>query len=103
MDVVESAGQPAGVAIERPAAEPGVAGPAVPGDDPVVQREPQRRQVLVGRRDGRQAFEHGAQVVAEEADQAAEERRGVGRDERRPVEPGDEPACDGERVGSGRR
>ena len=103
MDVVESAGQPAGVAIERPAAEPGVAGPAVPGDDPVVQREPQRRQVLVGRGDGRQAFEHGAQVVAEEADETAEERRGVRGHERSPVQAGDEPACDGERVRSGGR
>ena len=104
MDVVEPAGQPAAVAVERPAAEPGVAGPAVPGDDPVVQREPQRRQVLVGRGDGRQPLEHGAQVVAEEADEPAEERRRVGRDDERcPVEAGDEAAGDGERVRSGGR
>ncbi len=50
VDVVEPAGQPATVAIERPPAQPGEAGPAIPGDDPVVEREPERRQVLVRRR-----------------------------------------------------
>ena len=38
VDVVEAAGQPATVAVERTAAQPGVAGPTVPGHDPVVQR-----------------------------------------------------------------
>ena len=57
MDLVEAAGQPPTVAVERPAAEPGVAGPPVPGDDPVVEREPERRQVLVVGRDRRQPLE----------------------------------------------
>ena len=103
MDVVEPAGQAAPVAIERPAADPGVAGPPIPGDDPVMERKAERRQVLVDRRARGQALEDRAEVVAEEADQAAEEGRDVGRDERRRVEPGDQAAGDGEGVGSGRR
>ena len=103
MDVVEPPRQPAPVAVERSPADPGVAGPTVPGHDPVVEREPEGRQVLVDRRDRRQPLEAGAEVVAEEADEATEERRDVGRDERRPVEPGDQPAGDRERVRPGGR
>ena len=80
-----------------------MARPPIPGDDPIVQREPQRRQVLVGRGDGRQALEDGADVIAEEADQPAEERRRIGRDDDRPVEASDQSAGDRERVGAGRR
>ncbi len=63
------------VAVRSPAADPGRAGPAVPGDDPVVEREAERRQVLVVGRDRRQPLERVAQVVAEVADEAAKERR----------------------------
>ena len=98
MDVIEPAGQPSAVGIERPSAQPGVPGAAVPGHDPVVEGEPQRRQVLVGRRDLGQPFQRGAQVIAEEADQAAEEWRGVGGDDRRPVEPRHQPPRHRERV-----
>ena len=80
-----------------------MAGPPVPGDDPVVEGEPERREVLVRRRDGRQPLEHAAQVVAEEADQPAEERRRIGRDDEGAVEAGDEAARDRERVRAGGR
>ncbi len=103
MDVVEPAGQAARVAIERPAADPGVAGPPIPGDDPVMERKPEGRQVLVDRRARGQPLEDRAEVVAEEADQAAEEGRDIGRDEPRRVQAGDQPAGDREGVGSGRR
>ena len=43
MDVVEPPREPAAVPVERASAEPGVTGPAVPGDDPVVEREPEHR------------------------------------------------------------
>ena len=99
MDVVEPAGQAASVTIERPAADPGVAGPPIPGDDPVMERQPKRRQVLVDRRARGQPLEDRAEVVAEEADQAAEEGRDIGRDERCRVEAGDQAARDGK--GSG--
>ena len=103
MDVVEAARQSSAVAVERPPAEPGVTGPPIPGDHPVVQREAQERQVLVGRRDRRQAFEDGAEVVPDEADQPAEKRRRIGR-ERRPasVQPGDQAARHREWVRTGR-
>ena len=78
-------------------------GPPVPGDDPVVQGEAQERQPLVVGRDRRQPLEGVPEVVAEEADQPAEEARRVGRDDDRPVEPGDEPARDRERVRPGGR
>jgi len=42
-----------------------------------VQREAERREPLVVRGQGRQAFERVAEVVAQEADQAAQERRGL--------------------------
>ena len=86
VDVIEPARQAASVAIERATADPGMARPPVPGDDPIVEREPKRRQVLVGGRDGRQPLEDRAEVVAEEADEAAEEWRRIGRDDDRPVE-----------------
>ena len=60
----------------RPASQ-AVADPAIPGDDPVVEREPERRQFLVVDRDRRQALEGVAKVVAEEAHEAAGERRGL--------------------------
>ena len=78
-----------------------MAGPPIPGDDPVVEREPERRQALVVGGDRRQPLEDVAEVVAEEADEPAEERRRIGRDDGRRVEPGDEPAGDGERVRPG--
>ena len=67
-----------------------------------MQGEAKRRQVLVGRDDGRQAFQDGPEVVAEEADQPAEERRRTGRDDDGTVEARDQPAGDGEGVGAGR-
>ena len=103
MDLVEAAGQPALVAVQRPASEPGRPRPAIPRHDPVVQREPQRRQLLVVDRKRRQPLEGMAEVVPEEADEPAGERRGFGGEWRR-VEPGDEAARYGERVRSrGRR
>ena len=101
MDVVEAASQPALVAIQGPAGQPGRPGPAIPGHDPVVQRA-ERRQLLVVGRDGRQALEGVAEVVPEESRQPAGEWWGI-RGERRRIEPGDEAARDGERVRSGRR
>ena len=101
MHVIEPAREPAPVAIERPAADPGVPRPPIPGDDPVVERESQRRQVLVLRSERGEPLEHGAQVVAEEADEAAQERGRVRRDEDRPIEARDEPPGDRERVGAG--
>ena len=98
MDVVQSASQATRVAVQGAAAQPGVTGPAVPGHDPVVERQPQRRQVLVGGHDGRQVFERRSHVIAEEADQPAQERRGVGRHDDRAVEARNEPAGDGEGI-----
>ena len=54
----------------------------VPGDRPVVQREPEDRQVLVHAGDRRQPLEPPAEVVAEVADEPARERRRSAR--RRP-------------------
>ena len=90
VDLVEPAGQPPTVAVERPAAEPGVAGPSVPGDDPVVQRQAERRQALVLRRDGGQPLQHVTQVVPEEPDEPAEEpaARRPGRRASGPAGPG---------------
>ncbi len=104
MDLVEASGEAPRVAVERPSGQPGVSGPPVPGDDPVVQREPQHRQALVVHRDRWQTLEGMPEVVAQEAHQAAGEPRGVGGHDDRPVEPGHEPAGDGERVvpGGGR-
>ena len=101
MDVVEPSRQPSPVAIERPPAEPGVPGSTIPGDHPVVQREAERRQVLVRGRDRRQPLEDRAEVVPEEPDEAAEERRRVGRHDRA-CDRGAPPAGGRRRTGPGR-
>ena len=103
VDVVESAGEASGVAVERATADPGMPRPPIPGDDPVVEREPERRQALVVRGDRRKPLQGVPEVVAQEPDEAAEERRGVGRDDRGRVQAGDEPARDRERVRAGGR
>ena len=104
MDVVEAPRQPPTVAVERPAAEPGVAGPPIPGDDPVVEREAEQRQLLVGGCDRRQPLEAAPEVVAEEAGQPAEERRRVGGRRRRRRRGGRRARrAHGERVGARRR
>ena len=99
MDVVETAGQAARIAVERPTTEPGVAGPAVPGDDPVVQRQPQERQVLVRRPRSRGGVRARPEVVAEEPDQPAEEAWGVGGHDHRAIKASHQAAGDRERVG----
>ena len=103
VDLIEPSRQPPPIAIECAAAEPRVSRPPVPGDHPVVEGQSEGRQVLVGWGDRRQPLERGAEVVAEEADQAAEERRRVRRDDDRPVEPRDKPARHRERIRTGRR
>jgi len=50
-----------------------------------MEREPERWEILVGRRDGGQALQDGTQVVPKEADESAKERRCAGVDDRRPV------------------
>jgi hypothetical protein len=78
-----------------------------------VEREAERWQVLVGRGDGRQTLEGATEVIAEEPDQATQERRRIGRrigpGGARPglepvlrpdVEPGYQAAGDGERIGA---
>ncbi len=62
-------------------------GPPVPGDDPVVQSEPERRQTLIVERDRRQPLQHVPQVIAEEPDKAPEEPRRIGGDDRCGIEP----------------
>src|SRR3954471_5073131 len=57
VDAVEPADQAEPVAVERPSGEPGVARAPIPGHDPVIEREPERRQVLIGRGDRRQMLE----------------------------------------------
>ena len=111
VDVVETAGQTSSVAIERPAAEPGMTGPPIPGDDPVVEREPKRRQALIVDRDRRQALQDVPEVVAEEPDEAAEERaarrparpasRRDGRARRRATANGSGPAAGDSRTATG--
>ena len=78
MHVVETARQPPRVAVERTPREPRMTGPPVPGDDPVVQSEPERRQTLIVERDRRQPLERVPQVIAEEPDKASEEPRRIG-------------------------
>ena len=97
--------EPLRVAVDGPAADPGRAGAAVPGHDPVVEREPEQRQALVVGGDRRQPLEGVAKVVGEVADEPAEERRCVGIRWRRRgrVEAADQAARLGERVGPGRR
>ncbi len=103
MHVVEPTSQASPIAIEGPTADPGMARPPVPGDDPIVEREPERRQVLVGRRERGQALEDRADVVAQEADEPAEEWRRIRGDDDRPIEAGHEAARDCERVRPGGR
>ena len=77
MDLVEAASQPALVAIQRPAGEPCRPRPAIPRHDPVVEREPKRRQLLVVDRNRWQVLEGMAKVVPEEAHEPAGEGRGL--------------------------
>ncbi len=67
--------EPPDVPVEGPTAEPGPAVAPIEGDRPVVEREPQRGQVLVVDGDQGQSLERVPQVVAEEADEPADERR----------------------------
>ena len=76
-----------------------VAGPAVPGDRPVVEREAQHRQVLVHARDRRQPLEPAAEVVGEVADEAA---GNGGAAPRRPVPPAGERPTASSRASSAR-
>ena len=85
--------------IDGPPAEPRPAVAAVPGDDPVVEREAKERQLLVGRGDRGQSLEAPPEVVAEEPGEAAEERRRPGRLDRVAVSRAEQPARAGERVG----
>ena len=104
MNVIEPAGESPTVAIERPSAQPGEPGPPVEGDDPVVQREAEWRQVLVGSGDRWEPFQRSPEVVAEEPHESAEESRRVGGDDHRRVQPADQAPRDRERVRSrGRR
>ena len=66
-----------GVAVQRPAPDPGRARPPVPCDHPVVEPKPEEGQALVVGRDRWQALQRVAQVVGEVADEPAEERRRV--------------------------
>jgi GNAT superfamily N-acetyltransferase len=103
VDVVEPSRQASPVAIECPAAKPGVAGSTIPGNHPVMQGQAERRQVLVGHGDRRHPLEQRAQVVPEETDESAEERRCVGRHDRCAIEARDEAPRDRKRIRSGRR
>ncbi len=99
--LVEPAGEATAVAVEGPAADPGEAGPPVPGDDPIVQGEAKRWQSLVIDGDGRQALQRVPEVVAEEAHEAAEEAGRIRRDHDRPIEATEEAPGDGERIRPG--
>lgn len=98
MDIVESAREPPPVAVERAATQPGMSGAPIPGNDPVVERQPEQRQILVGPGDGGQTFQAGAKVVAKEPNEPAKERRRICGDERRAIKALDEPPRYGERV-----
>ena len=100
VNVVQAARQPAAVPVEGAATDPGMAGPAVPRHDPVVEGQAEQREVLVRRRDRGQALERRTKVVSEEPDEPSEERRRTGRDDDGAVEPGDQPPGDRERVGA---
>ena len=76
-NLLEAPVEPRRLAIDRATAQPGGTGPAVPGNDPVVEGEPHLGQVLVVIRAGWQSLEPPAEVVAKEADEAADERRQV--------------------------
>jgi hypothetical protein len=64
-----------------------------------MERQPERREILVGRRDRGQPLQDGAEVIAEEPDEAAEEGGCIGRDDDRPIETRHETPGDRERVG----
>ncbi len=99
MDLVEASGQTPTIAVERTPTQPGMSGPTVPRHDPVVQRKAKGWQALIILRDRWETLELVAEVVAEEPDQATQERGRIGRYEAGPVQTSDEPTCDGERVG----
>ena len=103
MDVIEPFREAPTVAVHGTAAQPGVAGPTVPCDHPVVERQPQRRQPLVVHRDRRQALEDVPEVVAEEPHEAADEGRRVRPVAEARIQPADEASSDGERIGTGGR
>ena len=77
MDLIEPPGETAGVTVDRPAREPGHARPSVPRDHPVVERETHRREPLVVEGDRWQPLQRVTEVVPEEPDEAADERRRV--------------------------
>ena len=103
MDAVQAAGESRAIAVKGASTEPRGSGPPVPRDHPVVQGEPERRQVLVRRRDRRQAFQGATQVIAEEPCQTAEEPWRVGGRDGCRIQPADQAPGHRERVGSGRR
>jgi hypothetical protein len=80
-----------GVAVEGAAAEPGPPGSPIPGDDAVIQPEPEERHALVVGDAPREPLEAAAEVVAEVADEPAEERRSVGHRAVGQVVPGQAP------------
>ena len=74
LDGREAVAQAPAIAVDRPAREPPRPRPAVEGEHPVVEPEPQVGQrAVAGRRRG-QALQPAPQVVAEIADQATGER-----------------------------
>ena len=78
-DVAHAAAEARPVPVDGTAPEPRGARAPVPREHPVVEGEPQQRQVLVHARDRRHALEPPAQVVGEVPHQAARERRSIGR------------------------
>ena len=78
-DALEAFGQSVGVAIERPTGQPGGIGSTIPGDRPVVERQPEEGQLLVVGRRRRQPLEAVAQLVGQVADEPAEEGRRIQR------------------------
>ena len=103
MDIVEAPGQRATVPIDGATGEPSFARPSIPGHHPVMEGEAERGQPLVVDGDRGKPFQDVSQVVPEEADEPAEERRRLGRVRSRRVETGDEPPGHGERIPSGGR
>ena len=102
-DLVHPPPQPDDVAVDRPRRQPRGPGPPVPGERPVVEREPEHRQVLVDPRDLGQPLEPPAEVVAEEAHEATGERRArliAGSVGRATVQPRQHRPCLGERIGA---
>ena len=104
--------EPRLVAVDRPRRQPRRAGAPVPGERPVVEAEPEDREVLVHPGDGRQPLESPAEVVAEVADEArprtaASRARRRGRrhptDRRRAAPASTSPRRTGPRRPTGRR